>query len=83
MLATVIVAAGTLIFALFFPIGLLAERTSQVVLVVFVLINLSLVRIKWRGDPAPEYTFTVPAVVPVIGLLTCFIMLVGPFLIAS
>jgi APA family basic amino acid/polyamine antiporter len=83
VLATVIVAAGTLIFALFFPIGLLAERTSQVVLVVFVLINLSLARIKWRGDPAPEYTFTVPAVVPVIGLLTCFIMLVGPFLIAS
>ena len=83
VLATVIVAAGTLIFALFFPIRLLAERTSQVVLVVFVLINLSLVRIKWRGDPAPEYTFTVPAVVPVIGLLTCFIMLVGPFLIAS
>ncbi len=78
MLATVLVTGCTLILALFFPIGVLAERTSQVVLVVFVLINLSLLRIKWRRDPAPEEIFVVPAVVPAIGLITCTLMLVGP-----
>ena len=78
VLATVLVTVATLIFALFFPIGILAERTSQVVLVVFILINLSLLRIKLRGDPAPDRVFIVPAIVPIVGLLTCIAMLVGP-----
>ncbi|EEB82612.1 APC family permease [Roseobacter sp. GAI101] len=81
LLATALVTGCTLVFAVFFPIGILAERTSQVVLVVFILINLSLLRIKWRGDPAPDGIFIVPAIVPVIGLVTCIAMLVGPVLI--
>jgi APA family basic amino acid/polyamine antiporter len=80
LLATVLVTGCTLILALFFPIAVLAERTSQVVLIVFVLINLSLLRIKWRGDPAPDRIFIVPAIVPVIGVITSTAMLVGPFL---
>ena len=76
--ATILVSAITLIFALFFPIGVLAERTTQVVLVVFVLINLALIRIKWRNDPAPEGIFIVPMIVPIIGFLTCLGMLTGP-----
>ena len=83
LLATVLVTVATMAFALFFPIGILAERTSQVVLAVFILINLSLLRIKWRGDPAPDGIFTAPAIVPVIGLLTCIAMLVGPELIMN
>ena len=83
LLATVLVTGSILIFALFFPIGILAERTSQVVLLVFVLINLSLLRIKWRGDPAPDGIFIVPAIVPIIGLLTCIAMLAGPILIVN
>jgi APA family basic amino acid/polyamine antiporter len=83
LLATVLVTVATMAFALFFPIGILAERTSQVVLAVFILINLSLLRIKWRGDPAPDGIFTAPAIVPVIGLLTCITMLVGPVLIMN
>lgn len=82
-LATASVVAGTLLFALFFPIGVLAERTSQVVLAVFILINLSLIRIKWRGDPAPADIFITPAAVPLIGLISCIAMLVGPFLLHS
>lgn len=81
VLATALVSAITLIFALFFPIGILAERTTQVVLVVFVLINLALIRIKWRSDPAPDGIFTVPLVVPLIGFLTCLGMLIGPLLL--
>jgi amino acid transporter len=80
LLATILVTGCTLILALFFPIAVLAERTSQVVLIVFVLINLSLLRIKWRGDPVPERIFIVPVIVPVVGVITSTAMLVGPFL---
>lgn len=74
LLATVLVTGITLVFALFFPIETLAQRTSQVVLVVFVLINLSLLRIKWRGDPSPNGIINVP----LIGLFTSVLMLIGP-----
>jgi len=78
ILATILVSACTLIFAVFFPIGVLAERTTQIVLVIFLLINASLIRIKWRGDPAPEGIFIIPFVVPLIGFTTCLLMLVAP-----
>ncbi len=80
LLATIIVSGSTLVFALFFPIGTLAERTSQLVLVVFVLVNLSLLRIKWRGNPAPEGIFVTPVIFPVVGLLTSTAMLVAPII---
>ncbi|MGB3277630.1 MAG: amino acid permease [Pseudorhodobacter sp.] len=78
ILATVLVSAFTLVFALFFPIGILAERSTQIVLVVFLLINASLLRIKWRREPAPENIFVVPFVVPLIGFVTCLLMLGVP-----
>lgn len=77
VLATTLVTGCAMLLALFFPIGVLAERTSQVVLVVFVLINLSLIRIKLRCDPAPAKIFRVPTIVPVVGLATSLAMLVG------
>ncbi|MGB3243757.1 MAG: amino acid permease [Sulfitobacter sp.] len=83
LLATVLMTGSTLVFALFFPIGILAERTSQFVLVVFILVNLSLLRIKWRGDPAPDGIFIVPAIVPVIGFITCVAMLLGPIIFVN
>ena len=83
VLATILITGCTLMFALFFPIDILAERTSQVVLAVFVLINLSLLRIKWRGDPAPDGIFIAPTIVPFIGLVSCAAMLVGPILFSS
>ena len=83
VLATILITGCTLIFSLFFPIDILAERTSQVVLAVFVLINLSLLRIKWRGDPAPDGIFIAPTIVPFIGLVSCAAMLVGPILFSS
>ncbi len=53
--------------ALFFPISLLAETTSIVVLVVFVMVNLALILIKMRGAPAKTDYFKVPLLVPFIG----------------
>ncbi len=77
VVATTLVTGCAMLLALFFPIGVLAERTSQVVLIVFVLINLSLLRIKLRGDPAPAGIFRVSALVPFVGLATSLAMLVG------
>ena len=83
VIATVIVTASVLAFALFFPISVLAERTTQIILVVFVLVNTALIAIKLRGDVAPEGIFMVPLIIPVIGLLTSLAMLVGPILAAG
>lgn len=77
LLATTLVTGCAMLLALFFPIGVLAERTSQIVLIVFVLINLSLLRIKLRRDPAPTKIFRVPALVPFVGLATSLVMLFG------
>ena len=74
--ATALIAAAILALALCFPLGLLAERTSQVILVVFAMINLALVRLKRRGVPPPQTSVVVPMVVPILGFLTSVGMLV-------
>ncbi|NKB28211.1 MAG: amino acid permease [Rhodobacteraceae bacterium] len=79
LISTVIVSV--LVLALFLPIERLAETTTQIILVVFVLVNLSLVRIKLRGDPAPEGVFVAPIWVPVLGVVTCLGLLAGPVVI--
>jgi amino acid transporter len=64
-------AAGilTLVLALWFPLGPLAEGTSMVTLAVFTVVNLALWRIKGRAETlAPA--FSVPRWVPVIGACT-------------
>ncbi|MGO4916331.1 APC family permease [Pseudogemmobacter sp. W21_MBD1_M6] len=81
VIATVLISGAILALALFFPIGRLAEMTTQAVLVVFVLVNAALVRMKLRKDPVPVGIFTVPLWVPVAGTLTCIALLVGPLFI--
>lgn len=81
LIATVLVSALVLVLALFFPIGTLAEMTSQIILAIFILVNAALIVMKWRKDPAPAGIFMVPFWVPVAGLVTCLVMLIGPFLI--
>jgi APA family basic amino acid/polyamine antiporter len=81
LVATVLITGATLALAVFVPLDALVEMTSQVILAVFTLVNLSLVIVKIRGDAAPEGVFTVPVLVPVIGALTCVGLLVGPMLL--
>ena len=57
------------------PIAALAERTSQIVLFVFIAVHLSLLRIK-RQPMARNYGFSVPKVVPLVGVATSVDMLV-------
>jgi APA family basic amino acid/polyamine antiporter len=57
-------------FALWLPVVTLAQLTSFIMLVIFALVNVALLRVKARatGDhPAP--VFTVPAWVPIAGLI--------------
>lgn len=81
VLSTAIVTAVILALALFFPIGTLAETTTQFILVVFALVNLSLVFLKIRKVPAPEGTYTVGLWVPIGGVLACTLLLVGPWIL--
>jgi len=77
VVATALVAAIVLALALFLPIDELAKRTSQIVLVVFITVNLSLLRLKLRGEPAQGDVFQVPIWVPVTGFLTCLLLLLS------
>lgn len=74
VVATLVVGLTILLLALTFPIDALAERTSQMVLFVFVLVNLALIRIKRAGAPADQH-FRVPMAVPVLGVGTSLLLL--------
>jgi amino acid transporter len=74
--ATGLVAAGILVLSLFLPVEQLAEWTSQIVLTVFVFINMSLIAIKRQGDQKGDH-FRVPILLPVFGALTSAALLVA------
>ncbi|GAA3854540.1 APC family permease [Celeribacter arenosi] len=64
--ATLLVGAMVLTAALLLPVAELAGVTSVLLLIVFVLVNFSLIRIKARTPKAP---FRTPTWVPVVGLV--------------
>jgi len=74
-LATALVTGVILLLALWFPLVALAKFTSFVILVVFALINFSLLRIKHR-DPHPPGIRTYPIWIPWAGFLstTAFVL---------
>jgi len=74
--ATWLFAVFVLVFALALPLGRLAQITSAIILLVFVLVNLSLIRLK-RRDPFDG--FQVPRLVPYLGAISCLLLLVAQF----
>ena len=77
--ATLLVTGIVLLLTQTLPIAILAERTSQVVLFVFMLVNLSLIRLKLKGGQSEGY-FQVPLVVPILGVITsAFLFAAGLF----
>ncbi len=78
MISTALVTAVILGLALFFPIGILAEMTTQLILAVFTLVNLSLVVLKIRKVSAPVGAYTVGIWVPIGGVIACLLLLIGP-----
>ena len=71
--ATLLVMSAIILLTLALPIDELAKRTSQIVLLIFVLVNAALIRLKWRGDDAPDH-FRVPIIVPFLGVLTSLLL---------
>lgn len=76
LVATATVVLVIIALSQLFPIELLAERTSQIVLVTFVLVNISLLRVKRREQKPPEECFVVPALVPLAGAIACAALLI-------
>ncbi len=81
--ATVLIAAAVLVLAIFTPLDTLAETSSEVLLGVFVMINLALVWFKLKGIPAPADTFTVHILFPIAGVVFCVALLVGASLVGG
>lgn len=80
LLATWLVAAATLLLALFFPIESLAEATARLSLIVFAFVNAALIKIKIDRQPSPPDAFIVRPWVPVAGLATSLTLLLTEFL---
>lgn len=70
LLATALTTAIVLLLAVSLPLQRLADITAHMTLIVFALVNLSLVRIKAR-DPGSADGFTVPNWVPWAGFVSC------------
>jgi APA family basic amino acid/polyamine antiporter len=68
LVATVIVTSGVLLLAVPLNIRVLADTTSFIILIVYILVNLSLLRIKRRA-PAAAGVRPLPLWVPVIALI--------------
>jgi amino acid transporter len=79
--ATALAAALVLALALWLPLVTLAQLTSTITLVVFIVINAALWRLKRRG-PGPAGTFTLPRWVPALGALLCAVFLLLQLLAA-
>ena len=79
LVATACIAASVVPLALFVQLTPLAEGTSLATLAVFALVNLALLRLRYRGVPSNIPHVTVPIWIPAIGLATCVAMMAGAF----
>lgn len=78
LIATALIVIGTIALALVVPFERLAESTSLATLMVFALVNLSLLKLRHadRHTHGPHRRHVrAPLWVPVAGLLTCLVMM--------
>ena len=68
LVATAIATAVILVLAVSGNLATLAEATSIIILIVFSMVNLSLIRVK-RKDPTPEGLIVFPLVIPLLGFV--------------
>lgn len=73
--ATAVTVGGVLLFALWLPLVTLAKLTSFAILLVFVLVNLSLIRIKKMQQPLPGIR-VYPLWIPYGGLVLAVMLLI-------
>jgi amino acid transporter len=80
LIATALIVAATLLLALLVPFERLAEGTSLATLVVFALVNLSLLRLRHRKFHTPGPHVRVPVWVPAAGFAVCLAMMAAAVL---
>jgi len=80
LIATGCIAALVVPLALFVPLMQLAESTSVATLAVFALVNLALLRLRYRGTRSSNPHVTVPIWIPAIGFVTCLALMAGTLL---
>lgn len=78
--ATAFVVIAIVPLALLVPLTPLAELTSLATLAVFAIVNLALLRFRYRGVESLVPHITVPIWVPAIGFATCAAMIVHALL---
>jgi amino acid transporter len=71
LIATATVTAVAVALALAFPLVRLAESTSIATLIVFALVNVALLLIRYRRETSPNPHIRVPVWMPLVGFLTC------------
>jgi basic amino acid/polyamine antiporter, APA family len=76
LVATGIGVTLILLFSTALPLEGLAELTSQGTLVLFAIVNLALIRIKWRESTPPPEVFICPMWIPYAGLAASLLLLV-------
>lgn len=83
IIATAVVTAAILIFALWLPLGTLARLTAFIILIIFSVVNVALVTIKKRDvselpldSPDTAAIYRVPMWVPVAGAFACAVFVV-------
>lgn len=74
--STAVVVALILAFALLLELTMLARVASTIILVIFMAVNASLLKVKLMEDEPPEGTFVIPVWVPVLGTITCVALLI-------
>ena len=72
--ATLFISGIVLFFCIALPLTSLGEITSFVIILLFMVVNFSLIKIK-RNEPKTEY-FRVPIAIPAFGVLLSFIFLI-------
>ncbi|HEY8334093.1 MAG TPA: APC family permease [Tardiphaga sp.] len=80
LLATALIAAAVIALALGVSFVRLAEWTSLATLAVFALVNLALLRLRWRGVASAQPHVTVPVWIPAAGLVSCLVMIAAGLL---
>jgi APA family basic amino acid/polyamine antiporter len=76
-LATALIVAGVVGLALAFPFVGLAESTSVATLAVFAVVNLALLRLKYRRVSSSAAHVNIPVWMPAAGLVSCVVMIVA------
>ncbi len=80
LLATGISTGLAILLATIFPIDHLADMTSLIILAIFFLVNIALIRIKRRQEPAPQHAFVAPFWTSPVAAASCVLLFLASLL---